>query len=203
MPIYERIKLLIEALIETFARMDLIDQALIILFILSSVLATYFLIKLRPWTLPFNIIAGSVLFITITSIIENLEFFQIATDELVLVHYYVLAQGIKEALLWYFTPAFHDVRVNITLIPTLLALYKTIEYLATEYKLQQLNLVKPQKTPQTTHKPQTQKTEKKPENQPTTPKQKTETQQPQPQQPKEPQEPKEHSPEEKKFGKLI
>lgn len=146
--------LFIESFLDTVKRFDAYDLSIILIFGISLILTSAIAIIQKPPKKEFFIASSVIIFLTIYSIIENIKIVIANADEtVVMVIPYRIQRGLFEASGYFLIPAVHDQIILLTLIPSLIIIYKTMRFLAVEYKALQLNIpytasIKPKTRPQ-------------------------------------------------------
>ncbi len=151
--------LLIEAFIDIIKRLDSYDLTILMIFLASITGTSIIAIWQKPSKIEFYIASAPIIFLSIYSIVENIRIINTSSDEYLTIHPYAIQTGLQQAGEFFLIPAIHDQVILITIIPTLIILYKTIKYLATEYRLKELN-IQPQPQTQVKTQPKIKKDEK-------------------------------------------
>ncbi|MFN3978699.1 MAG: hypothetical protein ACK4J2_08645 [Sulfurihydrogenibium azorense] len=146
--------LFIESFLDTVKRFDAYDLSIILIFGISLILTSAIAIIQKPPKKEFFIASSVIIFLTIYSIIENIKIVIANADETLIKGIpYRIQRGLFEASGYFLIPAVHDQIILLTLIPSLIIIYKTMRFLAVEYKALQLNIpytasIKPETRPQ-------------------------------------------------------
>ena len=147
--------LFIQSLIEIVSRFDTYDLSMILIFTTSLLITSIIAITQKPPKQEFYIASAVIIFLTIYSIVENIKIVIANADEsLIIVYPYRIQLGLLEASEYFLIPAVHDQIIMLTLIPSLIIIYKIMKFLAVEYKAIHLNVPytapnKPKTQPQT------------------------------------------------------